>query len=93
VAPQDIVNSLSESSGLSRQTVSEVLNALGAVLADELAEKGVLRLDQIGEFVVDHRSGRRGVNTETKEIFVIPPQDYVLYLPALECVERCNTPP
>ena len=93
MALQDIVNSLSESSGLSRQTVSEVLDALGAVLADELAEKGVLQLDQIGEFVVDHRSGRRGVNTETKELFVIPPQDYVMYLPALELVERCNTLP
>ena len=93
MALPDIINSLSENSGLSRQTVSEVLNALGAVLADELVERGALDLEGIGEFIVDHRAGRRGVNTETKEIFVIPPQDYVMYIPARELVERSNATP
>lgn len=90
MAQENLTRMLSESSGLSMQTVGEILETVGSVWAEDLTAKGFLRIEGMGDLLVDHRSGRRGVNTETKELFIIPPQDYVLFMPSTALIDKMN---
>jgi nucleoid DNA-binding protein len=87
---EELLSAISERAGISRQTVAQILEAIGRVWADEILTKGELELDNIGTFLLDHRPGRRGIDGETKEMFVIPPMDYVSFTPARELIEWSN---
>ena len=90
MSQDDLITMISERAGVSRQTVEQVIEAIGEVWTEEIINSGELELDGIGTFLLDHRPGRRGVDTETRELFVIPPCDYVAFLPSAELVEWSN---
>ena len=86
----ELVNMISERAGISRQTVRDVLQAITDVWSKELLSHGELNLENIGEFVTEHRPGRKALNTETKEIFLVPPRDTMAFLPSEELIEWSN---
>ncbi len=87
---EELVNTISERAGISRQTVREIIEVIGQVWSEEVLLRGELDLENVGEFFVDHRPGRKGVNTETKEIFVVPPKDFLQFVPSRDLVEWSN---
>ena len=87
---EELVNMISERAGISKQTVRDILITVTDVWSGEILSQGELDLENIGEFVVEHHPGRKGVNTETKEIFLIPPKDYVSFLPSRDLIEWSN---
>jgi len=87
---EELVNMISERAGISKQTVRDILLAITDVWSQEILSQGELNVDNIGEFMVEHRPGRKGVNTETKEIFLIPPKDYLYFTPSRELIEWSN---
>jgi len=93
MSQEELINSISERAGISRQTVREIILAFADVWGDEISTVGELVMDDIGEFLVEHRPGRKGINTETKEVFVIPPKDYLAFTPSRELIEWSNRTP
>jgi nucleoid DNA-binding protein len=90
MSQEELVGAISERAGMSRQTVQQILESISRVWTDEIMTVGELDLDNIGTFLLDHRPARRGVNTETRELFVIPPTDFVSFTPAPELIEWSN---
>lgn len=83
----DLITTISERTGLSLQTVTDVVALVGSIWAEELLTRGVLRLDGIGEFLVDHVAARQRLNVDTQEVVVTPPGDRVLFYPAPDLLE------
>ncbi len=90
MSQEELINSISERAGISKQTVREIIAAFVEVWSEEVLVGGELMLDDIGEFLVEHRPGRKGINTETKEVFIIPPKDYLAFTPSRELIEWSN---
>ncbi len=90
MSQEELINMISERAGISKQTVREVIDAFVDIWSDEIIAKGELMLDDIGEFLVEHRPGRKGLNTETREVFLIPPRDYLSFTPSRELIEWSN---
>lgn len=90
MSQEELINMISERAGISKETVRQIIETIGNVWTEEITTHGELDLDNIGEFFVDHRPGRKGVNTETKEIFVIPPKDYLVFMPSRELIDWSN---
>jgi nucleoid DNA-binding protein len=90
VSQEELINMISERAGISKQTVREILLTIADVWSGEILSQGELSLENIGEFMIEHRPGRKGVNTETREIFIVPPKDYLSFTPSRELVEWSN---
>lgn len=90
MSQDELINMISERAGISKQTVRDVIQTIGEVWTEELLLAGELELDNIGDFLVDHRPGRKGINTETHEIFIIPPKDYLLFTPSRDLINWSN---
>ncbi len=90
MSQEELISMISERAGISRQTVREIMEAVGEVWTEELLKEGVLELENICDFLIDHRPGRKGVNTETREMFIIPPKDYLLFTPSRELIDWSN---
>ena len=90
MSQDELINMISERAGISKQTVRQVIETIGQVWTEEILSAGELQLDNVGEFYVDHRPGRKGLNTETKEIFVVPPSDYLMFLPSRDLIDWSN---
>jgi len=93
VNQEHVINNISELAGVSRETVRVILETVGKMWAEELVTKGDVEIENIGYFVLDHREGRRGMDSETHEMFIIPPQDCVLFFPSREMIEGSNPVP
>jgi nucleoid DNA-binding protein len=92
MSQEELINIISERAGISKQTVREIITTFADVWAEEILARGELDLDTIGEFLVEHRPGRKGVNTETRELFLIPPRDYLSFTPSRELIDWSNKP-
>ena len=90
MSQDELINMISERAGISKQTVRDIIQTIGEVWTEELLLAGELELDNIGDFLVDHRPGRKGINTETHEVFIIPPKDYLLFTPSRDLINWSN---
>ena len=90
MSQDELINMISERAGISKQTVRDIIQTIGEVWTEELLLAGELELDNIGDFLVDHRPGRKGINTETHEIFIVPPKDYLLFTPSRDLINWSN---
>jgi nucleoid DNA-binding protein len=92
VSQEELINVISERAGISKQTVRDIISAFAEVWAGEILANGELDLDTIGEFLIEHRPGRKAMNAETKEVFLIPPRDYLSFTPSRELLDWSNKP-
>jgi nucleoid DNA-binding protein len=90
MSQEELINMISERAGISKQTVREIINTIAEVWSEEILTQGELDLDKFGEFLIEHRPGRKGINTETKEVFVIPPKDHLSFTPSRELIDWSN---
>jgi nucleoid DNA-binding protein len=90
MSQEELIAALSERSGLSRQTVQEIMEEIGKIWGELLLEEGRLSVADVGEFVVDHQPGRKAVNLDTRELLMIPPQDVIAFFPAAELLSWSN---
>lgn len=90
MSQEELATVISERAGVSRRTVEDIIASIGALWAEALLSEGELVLDDIGDFLIDNRPGRKAVNTETREIVLIPPRDFVAFAPAREFITRSN---
>ena len=90
MSQEELINMISERAGISKQTVREIIQAFADVWTEEIITNGELTLDNIGDFLIDHRPGRQGLNMEKKEVFTIPPRDYLSFTPSQDLINWSN---
>lgn len=90
MSQEELINMISERAGISKQTVRDIIETIAAVWTEEVLLQGELILDNIGEFLIEHRPGRRGINSETKDIFIVPPKDYLSFTSSRELIDWSN---
>jgi len=90
MSQDELINMISERAGISKQTVRDIIVTISDVWGGEILTQGELYLENIGEFFVEHRPGRKGINTESKELFIIPPRDSLFFTPSRELIEWSN---
>lgn len=67
----ELINSLAETTGLSKAKIKEVLDAHTALLVTELKESGSVQLAGIGKLKLGERAERQGRNPSTGETITI----------------------
>lgn len=67
----ELINSLAETTGLSKAKIKEVLDAHTALLVNELKESGSVQLAGIGKLKLGERAERQGRNPSTGETITI----------------------
>lgn len=92
MSQDELINMISERAGISKQTVRDIINTFAEVWSEEILAHGELDLDTVGEFLIEHRPGRKAINTETREVFLVPPKDYLSFTPSRELIEWSNKP-
>jgi nucleoid DNA-binding protein len=90
MSQEELINMISERAGISKQTVREIMHTIADVWTEEILASGELMLDNIGELLIEHRPGRKGINSETREVLIIPPKDYLGFTPERELIEWSN---
>ena len=90
MSQEELINMISERASISKQTVREILNAFADVWKEEILAQGELTLDNIGDFLIEHRPGRKALNTETREVFIVPPRDYLSFSPSQDLINWSN---
>ncbi|MBI4536269.1 MAG: HU family DNA-binding protein [Ignavibacteriae bacterium] len=90
MSQEELINMISERAGISKQTVREILNAFAEVWTEEILLQGELTLDNIGDFLIEHRPGRKALNSETRELFTIPPKDYLSFTASQDLINWSN---
>ena len=90
MSQEELINMISERAGISKQTVREIINAFADVWTEEILTNGELTLDNIGDFLIEHRPGRQALNTETRELFTVPPRDFLSFQPSQDLINWSN---
>lgn len=68
---RELINTLAETTGLSKAKVKEVLDAHAALLVNELKESGSVQLAGVGKLKLGERAERQGRNPSTGETITI----------------------
>jgi DNA-binding protein HU-beta len=67
----DLVNSLSEQTGLSKSKSTEVINAIVSVVSESLSKGEKVTIAGFGTFATSEREARKGRNPKTGEVIDI----------------------
>lgn len=92
MSQEELVAAVSEKSGLSRQTVQEIVEEIGRIWSESLLREGELTIEHVGDFLIDFRPGRRIVDIDAHEIIVSPPRDSIVFTPSPELCAWSNRP-
>ena len=68
----DLVNSISEQTGLSKAKSGQVVDTLTSVITETLSKGEKVTLVGFGTFTTSDRSARKGRNPKTGEVIDIP---------------------
>ena len=69
---EDLVEKVSESTGLAKREVEKVIISAVNTVRDELVNGGKLTLVGFGSLEVTSRSARKGINPQTKKVVEYP---------------------
>ena len=68
----DLVNSISEQTGLTKTKSNQVVDAITSVIAETLSKGEKVTLVGFGTFTTTERNARKGRNPKTGEVIEIP---------------------
>jgi DNA-binding protein HU-beta len=68
----DLVNSISEQTGLTKTKSNQVVDALTSVIAETLSKGEKVTLVGFGTFTTTDRNARKGRNPKTGDVIEIP---------------------
>ncbi len=69
----DVVNQLSDRTGLSKADTQKAVDGIFGLITDSLKSGEEVRISGFGVFVVSHRAGGKGRNPQTGEEITIKP--------------------
>jgi len=77
----ELVEEVSNQTGLTKKTSREAVNAVFSAITDSLAREERVTLVGFGTFQVAKRKARRGVNPRTRETIQIPAKKVSKFVP------------
>ncbi len=83
----ELLSALSQSTGLTKKQVSELLDALAELSYEETKKNGVFAIPGIGKLVLRKRPSRKGRNPKTGEEIQIPAKTVVKFVLSKNCKE------
>jgi DNA-binding protein HU-beta len=86
----DLVNSISEHSGLTKTKSNQVLDAITSIITDALAKGDKVTLVGFGTFTTSERKARKGRNPKTGEVIEIPAKRVAKFKAGSSLTETVN---
>jgi integration host factor subunit alpha len=84
----DLVELIYERIGLSKKEAGEIVEAVFAVIKDQLRDGEKVKISSFGTFVVNHKRARRGRNPQTGEPITIDSRSVLTFKPSQLLKER-----
>lgn len=86
----DLMQANEELQDASRKQISEIIDALKTVLANNLAKGNEIRLSELGTFKTVSKAERKARNPQTGEIITVAARKAVTFKPATSLREEIN---
>ena len=86
----DLVNSISEQTGLTKTKSNQVLDAITSVIAETLSKGEKVTLVGFGTFTTTDRNARKGRNPKTGEVIEIPAKRVAKFKAGSELTKNVN---
>jgi DNA-binding protein HU-beta len=86
----DLINSISEKTGLTKTKSNQVLNALTESITESLSNGDKVTLVGFGTFTVSDRNPRQGRNPKTGEVIDIPAKRVARFKPGTGLTGELN---
>ncbi len=86
----DLVNSISEQTGLTKTKTNQVVDVITSVIAETLSKGEKVTLVGFGTFTTTDRSARKGRNPKTGEIIEIPAKRVAKFKAGSELTKNVN---
>lgn len=93
ITKKDLIDRISEKSGVKRSTVKDIVQMLLDQITDELAEGNRLEFRDFGVFEVKSRAARTAQNPKTLQRVSVPPKRSVKFKGGRLMRERLETEP
>ena len=84
----EIVNQISENTGISKKEVAIVVESFMKTVKESLLNKEHISLRGFGNFIIKHRAEKTARNIQKSTTVIIPAHDYPSFKPAKEFVEE-----
>jgi integration host factor subunit alpha len=84
----DLVELIYERIGLSKKEAGEIVEAVFAIVKDQLRDGEKVKISGFGTFVVNHKRARRGRNPQTGEPITIDSRSVLTFKPSQLLKER-----
>ena len=88
---KDLVNQVYMQIGFSKQISENLINEFFFLIAENLANKGKLKISKFGTFSIRLKKSRLGRNPKTKEEKTISKRNVVLFKPSKDFKEFINS--
>ncbi|HEX9665696.1 MAG TPA: HU family DNA-binding protein [Thermodesulfobacteriota bacterium] len=85
ITKSEIASHISEKSGLTKRTASQILDDLAALAYKEARKNGEFTFPGLGKLVLARRKARKGRNPATGELIKIPAKRVVKFRVAKAC--------
>lgn len=86
----DLVNSISEQTGLTKTKSNKVLDVITQVIAETLSNGDKVTLVGFGTFTTSERTARKGRNPKTGEVIEIPAKRVAKFKAGTELTKNVN---
>lgn len=86
----DLVNSISEQTGLTKTKSNQVVDAITSVIAETLSKGEKVTLVGFGTFTTTDRNARKGRNPKTGEVIDIPAKRVAKFKAGSELTKNVN---
>lgn len=86
----DLVNSISEQTGLTKTKTNQVVDVLTSVIAETLSKGEKVTLVGFGTFTTTDRNARKGRNPKTGEVIEIPAKRVAKFKAGSELTKNVN---
>jgi integration host factor subunit alpha len=84
----DLVELIYERIGLSKKEAGEIVEAVFAIIKNQLRDGEKVKISGFGTFVVNHKHARRGRNPQTGEPITIDSRSVLTFKPSQLLKER-----
>ena len=86
----DLVNSISEQTGLTKTKTNQVVDVITSVIAETLSKGEKVTLVGFGTFTTTDRNARKGRNPKTGEVIEIPAKRVAKFKAGSELTKNVN---
>lgn len=86
----DLINAISQNSGLNKSNSKRALNAFLGVITEELVQGNKVRISGFGTFKIHKRGARKGIIPSSKKTIDIPAKNVAKFVVATDLANEVD---